>query len=416
MSAHVTRRIEAVLASRLAEEPVVAIQGPRSVGKSTLLAGLAAREGVGVLDLDNPVVRDAVNADPGAFVEGQSPVCIDEFQKAPVVLDSIKTELNRRTRAGRFVITGSTRFDALPRAAQALTGRLHLLDLLPFSQGEIDGVTEDFLDIAMSDPSALTGYRSQCSRAEYVDRVCRGGMPLAVTRTPASRDRWFDDYVRVSLQRDVLELSRIRQAALMPVLLARLAGQTAQVLNMAAASRSTGLEARTAETYTKLLEDLFLVARLPAWGRTLRARAVAAPKIHVVDSGLAARLLRLTSERLGALDPSGLTEFGHLLESFVVGELRKQASWSDTITGLGHWRTHDGQEVDLVVEHRDGRVTAFEVKASARVTKRDGRGLVALRDSLADRFNAGFVLTTGDLSYRLEEGILVVPIDRLWGT
>ena len=112
--------------------------------------------------------------------------------------------------------------------------------------------------------------------------------------------------------------------------------------------------------------------------------------------------------------PAGSTEFGHVLESFVVGELRKQASWSEEISWLGHWRTHDGQEVDLVVEHRDGSVTAFEAKASSRVTKKDGRGLRALRDSLKDRFNIGIILSTGDLSFRLEEGIQVAPIDRLW--
>ncbi len=414
MLEHVDRRIEAVLTSRLREEPVIAIQGPRSVGKSTLLVALADRHDVQVLDLDNPAVRDAVDLDPGSFVGGPAPVCIDEYQKAPVVLDAIKAELNRRTSAGRFVITGSTRFDALPRAAQALTGRLHLLSLLPFSQGEIDGSPEDFLDVALTSPAELLGYQSNTYREEYVERACRGGMPLAVSRTQSSRDRWFDDYVRVSLERDVLNLSRIRQPELMPVLLQRLAGQTAQVLNMAAAGRSAGLEARTAESYTKLLEDLFLVTRLPAWGRTLRARATSAPKIHVVDSGLAARLLRLSPERLGSLDPAGLTEFGHLLESFVVGEITKQISWSDRVSGLGHWRTHDGQEVDLVVEHSDGSVTAFEVKASARVTKRDGRGLRALRDSLGDRFNAGIVLSTGELSFRLEDRIQVVPIDRLW--
>ncbi|WP_428119375.1 AAA family ATPase [Candidatus Poriferisodalis sp.] len=89
-----------------------------------------------MIDLDQPAVRDAVSCDPATFVSGPAPVCIDEFQKAPVVLDAIKAELNRNRAPGRFVITGSTRFDALPTAAQALTGRIHIVDVLPFSQGE----------------------------------------------------------------------------------------------------------------------------------------------------------------------------------------------------------------------------------------------------------------------------------------
>ncbi len=415
MPAHVQRRALEIVINRLADEPVVALQGPRTVGKSTLLHELAQHHVVQVIDLDAPAIRDAVEADPSTFVAGPPPVCVDEFQRAPAVLDAIKAELNRRLAPGRFVITGSTRFDALPRAAQALTGRIHVVDLLPFSQGEIDGCAEHFLETAMTDPASLVGsHRSTASRNDYVERICRGGMPLALARNDEARNRWFDDYLRVSLARDVLELAKVRQGALLPELLRRLAGQTAQVLNMAAAGRAAGLEPRTAETYTKLLEDLFLVRRLHAWGRTLRARSAASPKVHVVDSGVAARLLRLTPRRLADLDPAALTEFGHLLETFVVGELIKQVSWNSGITSFGHWRTHDGHEVDFIIEHDDGTVTAFEVKAASRISARDSRGLRALRNSLGSAFNSGIVLSTGELSYRLDDSIIVVPIDRLW--
>lgn len=415
MAEHVWRRVSELVLERLEEEPVVALQGPRTVGKSTLVAEVAARQDVDVIDLDDPAQRNAVAADPGVFLAGRPPVCIDEFQKVPVVLDTIKAELNRDLAPGRFVITGSTRFGAMPRAAQALTGRIHLIDLLPFSQGEMEGRAEDFLEFALAGPTALvTADRSRTTRTEYIERVCRGGMPLAVVRGETGRNRWFDDYVRVSLERDVTELSRIRQGALLPALLRRLAGQTAQVLNMATAGRAVGLQPRTAETYTRLLEDLFLVRRLEAWGRALRARTAASPKIHVLDSGLAARLLGVNSRRLARLDRAAMAEFGHLLETFVVGELLKQASWHSDIAAVGHWRSHDGHEVDLVVERSDGMVTAFEVKAASRADQRDARGLRVLREALGDAFNAGFVLNTGDLSFRLEDRIVVAPIDALW--
>ena len=412
---YISRRILDVVTARMADEPVVALQGPRTVGKSTLLAEVAQRHGVTMIDLDDPEVCDAVTADPATFVAGPSPVCIDEFQKAPIVLDAIKATLNKRLTPGRFVITGSTRFDALPRAAQALTGRIHVIDLLPFSQGEIDGHHEDFLETAITYPCSLvTPDRSTTTRADYMHRILRGGMPLAVARHGKSRNRWFDDYTHMCSTRDITELSRIRRVALMPVLLRRLAGQTAQMLNMAAAGRAAGLEPRTAETYTKLLEDLFLVRRLPAWGRTLRARAVASPKIHVLDSGLAARLLRVTQDRIHRLDPAALSEFGHLLETFVVGELLKQVSWSDETASTGHWRTHDNHEIGLIVEHDNGAITAFEVKSTTRVTAKDTRSLQALRDTLGSTFNAGIILYTGTLSYRIDDDIIAIPIDRLW--
>lgn len=415
MPSHITRRALGVVEARLADEPVIALSGPRAVGKSTLLAEIADRRDVTVIDLDEPAVRAAVVADPATFVSGSAPVCIDEFQKAPGVLDAIKAVLNRRLSPGMFVLTGSTRFDALPRAAQALTGRIHLIELLPFSQGELDGVHEDFLDTALREPPRLiTPRRSTTARAEYIERICRGGMPLAVARAEATRDRWFDDYVNMSLRRDATDLSRIRHAAALPRLLQRLAGQTAQMLDITKAAQSLDVERRTADSYTKLLEDLLLVRRLPAWGRTLRARAVARPKIHVIDSGLAAHLLRLNADKLARLEPASLTEFGHLLETFVVGELLKQVSWSDTVATTGHWRTHDNQEADFVVEHHDGLVTAFEVKAASQVQRRDASGLFSLRDALRGSFNAGILLYTGELSYQLDERILVIPIDRLW--
>ena len=397
------------------ETPVVALQGPRSVGKSTLLAEIARRLGATVINLDDRLIRNAVASDPAAFVTGPSVVCVDEFQRVPDILDAIKVELDDDLRWGRFLLTGSTRFDALPRAAQSLTGRIQFVSILPFSQGELGGVHEDYLATALNEPAALaTGLGATTERLEYAERICAGGMPIAVATSPTARARWFDTYINLSLQRDAAEISNIRRGAVLPRLLERLAGQTGQILNIRSAGRDVGLETATADAYVKLLEDLFLVQRLPAWGRTLRARAAATPKIHVVDSGLAARLLRLTPARLARLDPATLVDFGHLLETFVVGELLKQASWSDDVAGVGHWRTHDGQEVDLVIEGFDGRITCFEIKASRQVDAHDARGLVALRNTLGDQFNAGFVLGTGDVSYKLDDRIFVTPIDRLW--
>jgi predicted AAA+ superfamily ATPase len=121
------------------EEPVVILTGPRTVGKSTLLAALAAEFGRPVLDLDRPDAREAAASDPGFIVSGPGPVLIDEFQHVPEILDAIKAELNTDTRPGRYVLTGSTRYSVLPQAAQSLTGRAHVINVLPLSQGELHG-------------------------------------------------------------------------------------------------------------------------------------------------------------------------------------------------------------------------------------------------------------------------------------
>jgi uncharacterized protein len=413
---HVERRLAAVAAARIAEEPVVALQGPRAVGKSTLVRELADAAGADVIDLDDLPTRAAVSADPTLFAAAPAPVFIDEFQHVPAILDAIKAQLNRDMRAGRFILTGSTHYDSLPLAAQSLTGRLHLLTVWPFSQGEIDGRREVFVERLVDDPGALVSTeRSQTTRAQYIDRVVAGGFPIPLgRRSAASRARWYNDYIQLVVERDVLELARIQQRHQLPQLFARLAGQTAQMLNVASAANAVKMRPSTAENYVKLLEAVFLLYRLPAWGTTLRRRAVSTPKLHVLDSGLAAHLLRLSAARLARLDPVSLSEFGHLLETFCVGEIRKQLSWHEERFEVGHWRTHEEQEVDLVIERPDGSVIGVEVKAATSVSRRDFRGLRALRESLADAFVGGVVLCLGERSYTYDERLHVLPVDRLW--
>ncbi len=416
LSKIVERRLGEVVRRRLDVEPVVVLEGPRAVGKSTLLRALASSRGREIIDLDDLATRDATRADPALFVRGEAPVLIDEFQHAPELLDAIKAELNRDTTPGRFVLTGSTRYATLPATAQALTGRAHRVDVLPLSQGEIAEVREDFAKVLMSDPSSLIDPSlPTIAREEYISRVVTGGFPPALRRARhADRARWFDDYVDLVIERDVMELTRVRQRRQLPLLLHQLASQTAQALNIAKAAAKIGMEKSTAENYTKLLEAVFLVHQLPAWGTTLGSRVGAVPKIHVVDSGLAARLLRLTERKLGAASAPALTEFGHLLETFVVGEVSKQLDWLDAPVQRGHWRTHDGDEVDLVLEREDGKVAALEVKAASRVPTRELRGLLNLRRKLASQFLGGVVLYTGERAYTHNSGLHVVPIARVW--
>lgn len=412
----IPRRIVEVAKDRMEEDLVIAIHGPRSVGKSTVLRRLARECNADIVDLDDLATRDAFTADPSLFVSQGTSLFLDEYQQVPESLDAIKAELNRSSIPGRFVITGSTRHDTLPPAAQALTGRLHILDLLPLSQGEMVGVRENFLEIVLRNPNAAIKSNAQgLTRSDYIERVCAGGFPLAIRREGSGRARWFDDYVRLSVERDVGQIApRLRQASLLSPLLERLASQTGQVLNIAAIAEQIGMAKSTTEVYVRHLEAVYLLRRLPAWGKSLRSRVGKLPKIHIVDSGLAARLLRLTPARLAKLDPTAMSEFGHLLETFVVGEIFKQSTWLDEPVRLAHWRTRDGDEVDLLAEADDGRVVAFEVKASARVSDDALMPMRKLRSVAGEAFTGGFLLYTGDRSYTVDDRIHVVPINRLW--
>lgn len=413
----ITRHLQQVIAQRLAEEPVVILTGARTVGKSTLLTSYSRERGVPVTDLDDLATRRAVATDPTLFTSGRAePVCLDEFQHVPLLLDAIKAELNRDLRPGRFLLTGSTHYGAMPRASQSLTGRAHVMTMWPLSQGELRGRKETFLDDLMTRPASLTSPEpSPTDRSHYEQMVLVGGFPIAVARpTQAARDQWFRDFIDMVIERDVLEIRRVRQRRVLPTILRHLAGQTAGVLNVSSIAATVQLDSRLVGDFVALLEFVFLVHRLEAFGRTLSSKVGRMPKVHMVDSGLAAYLLRINESRLAARDPSTLTEFGHLVETFAVNELIKQAGWSSIPVRFWHFRTRDGQEVDLVAEAPDGTIAGLEIKASATITDSDFRGLRLLRDRLGGDFVGGVLLNLGQRSYTYDDRLHVMPLDRLW--
>jgi predicted AAA+ superfamily ATPase len=410
----VRRRSLAAVLSRLATAQVVVIGGPRSVGKSTVLAALATERGRSVVDLDEPATRRAVTSDPLRFLDADRPVLVDEYARVPETMDVIKQLLNRDGAPGQFVLAGSTRYGTVPAIAQALTGRVDIVPLWPLSQGEIASRHEVMVErlVAGQDPSLQD---LDVDRAAYADRVIAGGMPIALRlATVAARSRWFDQYLLLTLDNDVAEIAKVRRRVVLPRLAAAVASRTAQLLNVAHLARDLGIDRSTTEDYLRLLEAVFLHHVLPAWGTTLSARSAATPKLHFVDTGLASRLLRVTAEKLLAARPSALQQFGHLLETFTVNELCKQAHWLEQPVDIGHWRNHDGAEVDLVLERTDGSVLAFEVKAAPDVRAEDLRGIKALARRLGQDQVTGIVLHTGRHGWRIDANTFAVPIARLW--
>ncbi len=412
------RRILETALQGMGSFPVVMLQGPRTVGKTTLLEEIARSFGGAVVDLDHPGVRSTVESALDSVVAGPKPVFIDEYQKIPEMLDYIKAQLNRDGSPGQFVLTGSSRHDALPRGAQALTGRLLRLPVLPLSQAEISGAEGNFVETVF-DGLELPGYAdaSETARDGYAERVITGGFPLQVhSRDERERRGSIEQYLRLSIEVDARELLRIRRPDALSHFLQRLAAQTGQVLNMTKAGGDVGVKSSTAENYTKLLEALFIMRRLPMWRKTDRG-PVRRPKIYAVDSGVAAHLLGFSAERLRSGEPFMSEQFGHLLETFVVGEIWKMVSWAGGARTykVGYWKDRNGAEVDLVVEHPDdGSVVAVEVKAAQQVRSGDAKAMRRLRDELGPRFRRGVVLHTGPHAHRLDDGIYAAPIDMMW--
>ncbi|MDR0285423.1 MAG: ATP-binding protein [Propionibacteriaceae bacterium] len=405
----------------MGEEPVILLEGPRTVGKSTLMRQIADQTGGTIVDLDDLPTRSVALADPTLVVDQRPPVLIDEYKHAPDVLSAVKARLNRTGSVpGQFVLTGSSTYDTLPRTAEALTGRMHRMQVLPLAQSELRRTSDRgrvglLADLFAVGADVVSATPSTTTRQQYVELMVAGGFPDALVRSSAaSRGRWFDDYIHATLAKDVADLKKLRQAQALPAVLQSLAGQTGQVLNVSRVAQELRLTSELVVNYTHLLEAVYLLRVLPAWGKTLSIRSSGRPKLHVVDTGVAARLLRLSVEKLASADPTSLTEFGHLAETFVVGEILKEIAWMDGIAGVGHWRTYDDDEVDLVIERDDGAIVAMKIKASTHAAKGAFTALAKLRDKVGPAFRVGVAFHLGTRAHHYSDRLIALPVDRLW--
>lgn len=398
------------MADALADTRVVLVVGARQCGKSTLVRVVAQHRTAEWRNLDATVTRHAAAADPSGFVAFPELMVIDEIQRTPDLLLAIKEEVDTDPRPGRYLLTGSARVLGLRALPDVLPGRTETIELWPFSQGEIDGVEDGFVDAVFADGSTPT-LVSSVSRREYAERIVRGGFPEAVARTnPNRRERFFDSYVGDLVARDVSQLSEIERPAQMRALLRLLAARSGQLLVGNALSNDLNLAARSVHRYLGLLEEVFLIKRIPAWSRNLSTRAIGTPKIAFVDSGVAANLLDADARNL--LRPGA--PFGHLMEGFVLMELARQLTWSRQRVELSHYRTKDKIEVDAVLEDRQGRVVGIEVKAASSVRAEDFRGLRHLADRLGDDFLAGIILYTGTQTLPFGPRLRAMPVGSLW--
>lgn len=401
------RHVERAVATALGDTPAVLVVGARQAGKSTLVRGIRPSPYV---TLDRATVRAGATSDPDGFVARlPSPVAIDEVQRAPELFLAIKASIDERREPGRFLLTGSAHALALPAVADALPGRMQIVELWPLSQGEVDGEVDGFVD-ALFAAGPLTVAPPRLEEGEWLDRVLRGGFPEVVDREPARREAWFDAYLTTVIEREVRDLASIGSVADLTAMVRLIAARTGALFNLADVARGAGLAHSTARRYLALLKAVFLVTEVPAWSASPTTGLVKAPKLVPVDSGMTAYLVGADRQRLVA-DPVLL---GGLLEGFVAMEVRKQLGWSTARPRLVHFRSRGGEEVDLVLETRAGDVVGIEVKASATVRGGDFRGLRALERIAGPRFRRGVLLYTGDEVVGFGPEMTALPISALW--
>jgi predicted AAA+ superfamily ATPase len=416
--------VDQVLAS-LRQARVVLLNGPRQAGKTTLVRDLLRpRIGGTFVTLDDETELAACRADPRTFLDRPRPMIVDEFQHGgDALLRAVKVLVDEDPRHGQFILTGSTRFLTLPTISESLAGRVHIVDMWPYTQGEAQQLGENadsFLPrlFRNEQPWGRREAASLPTRRDYLELICRGGYPEALTLDPPARRAFFRNYVRTVTQRDVPEISRIRRVDELPRILRLLAAATASEIKDTDLAERLSIDRRTLRAnYLPLLQTVYLSFELPPWSRNLVSRVSKHPKSHLVDAGLAAHLLGMSPERLA--EPTAPAT-GALVETFAVNELVRQVSrFADApAVTLYHYRTHGGTEIDVIAEADDGRVVALEIKAAASIRQQHFSQLAALRDrldALPDmEFLRGIVLYTGASAHSFGDRLDALPLAALW--
>ena len=402
------RFIENRINEALTDTRVVLVSGPRQAGKTTLATQIAS-EKTPFLTLDDKTTLDAALADPVGFIRGLDRAVIDEIQRAPDLLLAIKTTVDADPRPGRFLLTGSANLMTVPRVADSLAGRMAVVRLLPLAQVELKGKPSTFLATAFEGRVPKLG--DIVVGDDLIDRVLAGGYPEALTRSRWNRRQdWYLEYIEAIVQRDVRDTAQFEKIPLMPKLLRVLAEHAGQLVNYSGFGAPLGMNQPTTQRYAGVFESLFLVCSLQPWFSNALKRLTKTPKLHFLDAGLLAALRDITPARVR----KDKTLFGPILETFVLAELLKLASWSDDRYGFSHFRDKERKEVDIVIEDRRGRVVGIEVKASATVTSRDFAGLRRLAEACGDRLVLGLVLHDHEHIVPFGERLLAAPISALW--
>lgn len=410
----IPRRIESEVRDILSVSRAAAIIGPRQAGKSTLAKQLVAQ---GVLrdyfSLDDTATRRAALEDPDGFALSlPRPVVIDEIQRAPDLMLAIKQILDSDPEPGQFLLTGSANLVSAKTISDALPGRVEYVNLWPLAQAEIVGNATSIVDRLLDGPPPIVNGASK-GRGAYAEVVLAGGFPAARERSERHLSRYFRSYVQTVLGRDLPDVGEVRvDSAKLEQLLRLLAARTGGAVNYAALGRELGLDDKTVKAHVEMLIQLFLVHRLRPWSRNLGARHVKTPKLALADTGMAAALIGVDAARYSA--PSEGVLAGSLLETFVVMEVVKQATWSTTPVEVFFYRDSEQREVDLVIESSSGDVVAIEVKSATSFQPSDTRGLRLLRDRLDTRFKAGVLIYTGEHTLPVGERIWAMPVSGLW--
>ena len=355
--------------------PVVVLTGPRQSGKTTL-AKAVFKDKVYV-SLENPDEREFARTDPRRFLQRfPNGAILDEVQRCPELLSWLQGWVDERAVMGDFILTGSAQFDLIAGITQTLAGRVGQLTLLPLAADELRAVHK--------------------LPAELSTTLFQGGYPALYDREVSPQD-WFANYIATYLERDVRQLTAVRNVSQFQTFVKMCAARTGQLLNLSSLGADCGITSVTAKQWLTVLEASYIVTLLQPHHRNFGKRLVKTPKLYFNDTGLAAWLLGIRDA--ATLDIHAAR--GALFENYVIGELIKQRLNAGRPCNLYFWRDNLGHEVDVLIESAQG-LQALEIKSGSTFASDWMDGLKKWQKIAGDESIAPAIVYGGSTSYERE--------------
>ncbi len=396
------RVISQELEKALKFSPVVLIAGARQVGKSTLVSKLK-RE---YIVLDDITQLDAALHDPQGYIKRvPKPVTIDEIQKAPQLLTSIKLYIDKNRKNGEFLLTGSANVLNLKKSNETLAGRLIELTMYPFSAKEKNHDTKtNIIDILFE--KKLSSLKVDKEACENVDKfIIEGGYPLSfLLNSKKERFMWFNSYISSYIERDVRSIGELRDLDSFIRFFNILAPRTANILNKSNIANDTQLNNITVDNYISLLEKVYQIYLLKPYYENIGKIFIKSPKVYFTDSGIASHMLNVRD----AEELKNSHYRSSLYETFVFSELLKHITYSKDVVEFFYYRTQDKKEIDFIVKKGES-ILAIEVKSSYSVKKEDFKHIIDFQNRSSKNIT-GIVLYSGEKIIGFSDTLFAIPL------